>query len=311
MTTQTTRVWQIEHQPQPQARSQQPKPTVRTSPIPTMQHTLGNQAMRQVIEREVRFTDTILPARVVRGPGHTSPPAGGVRSGEGDRMPQLTAPPSAAPPSASGSPAPAAQYACVESLMMNSSGPIEGKFGINQYWTGVTPYWGSSTTLGKFDIAGSGGWHTLGHKFQVVGTFSRGSAAGVAAGNATFQQRARLTVGTSASSATAGAWFDDMDYVDAGGGAHQWDPNAEAGTTARAGYPGVRRTIASNKYAYTDPPAISYQPGATNTYRKLEFEISFRSSPGAPCSFYSISMPRVQEIEVTNGVPKVIKFPYP
>jgi hypothetical protein len=192
---------------------------------------------------------------------------------------------------------------------MNSTGAIEGRYGISDYWPGVTAYWGADKTLGQFDTAGSGGWRLFGHKFQVVGRFDRVPTAG-AGGDATFQQRARLTTGT-APPGVAGSWFDDMDYVDAGGGAHQWDPNAEAGTTVRSGYPGVRRTLASDTYAYTDPPAISYRPGTTNTYRKLEFEISFRSTPGVTCpsGILGITLPRVQEIQVTRGTPSVLKYP--
>jgi hypothetical protein len=214
-------------------------------------------------------------------------------------------------PTGSGSTAGGAlvQAACVRSLFMNSTGAIEGKYGISDYWPGVTAYWGADKTLGQFDTAGSGGWRTFGHKFQVVGRFDRVPTTG-AGGDATFQQRARLTTGT-APPGVAGSWFDDMDYVDAGGGAHQWDPNAEAGTTVRSGYPGVRRTLASDTFAYTDPPAIAYQPGTTNTYRKLEFEISFHSTPGVTCpsGILGITLPRVQEIQVTAGTPSVLKYP--
>lgn len=204
-----------------------------------------------------------------------------------------------------------AQGACVRSLDMRSSGAIEGKYGISDYWPGVTAYWGADKTLGQFDEASSGGWRLFGHKFQVIGRFDRVPMTG-AGGDATFQQEARLTTGT-APPGTAGSWFDDMDYVDDGGGAHHWDPNAEAGTTVRSGYPGVRRTLASNTYAYTDPPAIGYQPGTTNTYRKLEFKIWFRSTPGCACpsGILAIGLPRVQEIQVTNGTPTVLKYPYP
>jgi len=102
---------------------------------------------------------------------------------------------------------------CVEELVLHSSGAIEGTFGIDQYWPGVTPYWGSNTALGQFDIAGAGGAHTLGHKFQMVGRFSRSSSR-VSPGDVSFQQMARLTVGAAAPG-VVGAWFDDMDYVDA------------------------------------------------------------------------------------------------
>jgi hypothetical protein len=192
---------------------------------------------------------------------------------------------------------------------MNSTGAIEGSYGISDYWPGVTAYWGADKTLGQFDTASSGGWRMFGHKFQVVGRFDRVPTTG-AGGDATFQQMARLTTGT-APPGVAGSWFDDMDYVDAGGGAHHWDPNAEAGSTVRSGYPGVRRTLATDTYAYTDPPAIAYQPGTTNTYRKLEFEIWFRSTPGVTCpsGILGIGLPRVQEIQVTSGKPSVLKYP--
>ncbi len=213
--------------------------------------------------------------------------------------------------SASASEGAPAQGACVRSLDMRSSGAIEGSYGISDYWPGVTAYWGADKTLGQFDEASSGGWRLFGHKFQVIGRFDRVPTTG-AGGDATFQQEARLTTGT-APPGTAGSWFDDMDYVDDGGGAHHWDPNAEAGTTVRSGYPGVRRTLASDTYAYTDPPAIGYQPGTTNTYRKLEFKIWFRSTPGCACpsGILAIGLPRVQEIQVTTGTPTVLKYPYP
>jgi Domain of unknown function (DUF4157) len=198
------------------------------------------------------------------------------------------------------------QCACAEALTFKPSGALEGTYGINDYWTTVTPYWGTNNTLGQFDIADASGNHTLGHKFQVVGRFSRQTST-TASGDATFQQMARLTVGTAAPG-TAGSWFDDMNYTDAGGGVHQWDVNAEAGTTATAG-PGVRRTVAPDKYAYTDPPAIFYQPGVTNTYRKLEFDIHFRSAPGCPCTNTELTTQKTQEIGVVNGVPNVIQWP--
>jgi hypothetical protein len=203
---------------------------------------------------------------------------------------------------------PTAQCECVEDLTFNSTGAIDGSYGIDQYWTTVTPYWGAHKTLGKFDET-SGGTHTLGHKFQVVGKVSRKPApTGSAGGKATFQQMARLTVGA-APPGTAGSWFDDMDYTDAGGGDHHWDPNTEAGSETKSGYPGVRRTIATDKYAYTDPPAISYTPGTTNTYRKLEFDIHFRSAPGCGCAKAELTLSKVQEIQVTNGTPTVVQYP--
>src|SRR5262245_14527542 len=100
-----------------------------------------------------------------------------------------------------------------------------------------------------------------------------------------------------------------MDYTDSGGAKHRCDPNAEAGTTVRAGYPGVRRTLTSTKYAYTDPSAVSYVKKTTDTYPKLEFEISLSSADGCPCSYRSITIPRVQEIQVTKGKPSTLKYP--
>jgi hypothetical protein len=194
---------------------------------------------------------------------------------------------------------------CVEELKVKGSGAISGSYGIDDYWPGVTRYWGANKTLGKFDRStGSGKWRMLGHKFQVVGRFStKQSAKG---GLATFQQQARLTT---TKGGTAGAWFDDMNYTDAAGGDHHWDPNAEAGTTVKTGYPGVRRTIAKDKYAYTDPPAIGYEKGTTDTYRNLEFHIFFRSAPDCPCTNKELDVTTAQEIEVKKGKPKVLKAP--
>jgi hypothetical protein len=203
---------------------------------------------------------------------------------------------------------PANQCQCVTSLDFKSSGAIAGSFGIGDYWPGVTKYWGGDKTLGSFDTAASGGAHTYGHKFQVVGEFKNASTTGAAAA-ATFTQNARLTTGT-APPGVAGSWFNDMDYTDAGGGVHHWDPNAEAGTATRAGYPGVRRTLAPGKVAYTDPPAIGYTPGSTETYRKLEFDIHWDSAPGCNCNgILGFSMQRVQEIRLTKGVPTTVAFP--
>jgi hypothetical protein len=188
------------------------------------------------------------------------------------------------------------------SLQVKSSGPIEGPYGIGQYWP-VTGYWGDDKTLGKFDepLAGRAGWHMLGHKFQTVGRFTsicteRGT------GRVTFLQEARIT---NTKGGTPGPWFDDMHYTDAWGGQHFWDPNSEVGTSAGKG-PGVRRTVAADAYAYTDPPAISYGPH-TNTYRKLEFRIHLKPPPGSPDS--EIVRTATQEIEVEDGVPTVLQSP--
>jgi hypothetical protein len=193
-----------------------------------------------------------------------------------------------------------------ESLKVRGSGSIKGKFKISEYWPGVGIYWGADKTLGKFDkpLTGHTGWRMIGHKFQVIGKFSTGTTTTGAGGNVTFLQEARIT---NTKGGTATAWFDDMDYVDASGGAHHWDPNAEVGTAPRTGYPGVRRTISSNEYAYTDPPALSYQPGTTNSYRKLEFRITLRPPPGAAKA--AIVKYATQEIEIKKGVPKVLQSP--
>jgi outer membrane protein OmpA-like peptidoglycan-associated protein len=201
--------------------------------------------------------------------------------------------------------APYQRCECVEELRIRSSGAVEGAYGISQYWTTVTPYWGADNTLGNFDTAGSGGWRWYGHKFQVVGRFSTRRTLG-APGRATFQQMARLTT---TEGGTPGAWFDDMNYTDAGGGVHHWDPNAEAGTTGASGFTGVGRTIATDKHAYTDPPAVGYQPRTTNSYRNLEFRIYFRSAPGCGCPTRELSVTAAQEIRVTAGVPRTLRFP--
>ncbi len=196
---------------------------------------------------------------------------------------------------------------CAEQLSFRSTGALQGAFGINQYWPTVTPYWGSNSSLGQFDVAHSlAGWRYVGHKFQVVGRFSQQNAA--ATGRATFRQNARITSGTAAPG-TAGPWINDMNYVDAQGGHHAWDVNTEAGTNGPGGNPGVRRTIASDKYAYTDPPALPYQPGVTNSYRKLQFSIHFRSAPGCPCAHAERTAHRYQEISIVNGVPTVLHAP--
>jgi hypothetical protein len=200
---------------------------------------------------------------------------------------------------------------CVKSLVFLDSGAMQGTYGISDYWPGVTPYWGANSTLGQFDVASAtAGWKMIGHKFQVVGTFEKKESE--TGGIATFEQEARLTNGNSkATAGSPGAWFNDMDYTDASGAHHAWGVNAEVGSTDANGYTGVRRTIAPDKYAYTDPPAISYQPGTTNTYRNLEFKIHFRSAPGCSCPTPEIKLERSQEIEVVSGVPTVLKYPGP
>jgi hypothetical protein len=193
-----------------------------------------------------------------------------------------------------------------DKLTVKGSGGIEGKFKISDYWPGVSVYWGSDRRLGKFDkkITGSPGWRMIGHKFQVVGRFKSGTTTTGAGGNVEFLQEARITT---TKGGAAGPWFNDMDYTDASGGAHQWDPNAEAGTTGATGYAGVRRTIAKNKYAYTDPPALPYQPGVTNDYRKLEFKIHLKPPPGSGKP--ELIKFATQEIEIVKGKPKVLQAP--
>lgn len=190
-----------------------------------------------------------------------------------------------------------------KSLTIKGSGPIEGTFGISQYWP-VTAYWGADKTLGKFDEASTSPWRMIGHKFQVIGEYTSGTTTAGAGGNVTFKQEARIT---STKGGTAGAWFDDMDYTDAGGGKHHWDPNSDVGHSVRVGYPGVRRPIASDKYAYTDPPAMGYRPGTTNAYRKLEFRIHLKPPPGSSAA--EIVKTATQEIEIVNGTPTVLQAP--
>jgi hypothetical protein len=96
-----------------------------------------------------------------------------------------------------------------------------------------------------------------------------------------------------------------MHYTDASNADHFWDPNSEVGTNTGNG-PGVRRTIAADAYAYTDPPAISYGPD-TDDYRKLEFRIHLKPPPGSPDS--EIVKTATQEIEVKDGTPKVLQSP--
>lgn len=187
-------------------------------------------------------------------------------------------------------------------LQVKDSGTIEGPYGISQYWP-VTNYWGADTTLGEFNepLAGHEGWRMIGHKFQTVGRFSS-VCADSGTGVVTFLQEARIT---NTKGGTPGAWFDDMHYTDASGGQHFWDPNAESGTDNGNG-PGVRRTVAADAYAYTDPPAISYGP-STNTYRKLDFRIHLKPPPGSPD--HEIVRETTQEIEVKDGVPRVLQAP--
>ena len=189
------------------------------------------------------------------------------------------------------------------SLTVKGTGALEGSYKVSQYWP-VTKYWGTDDQLGKFDEPSSGGWRMIGHKFQVIGQFTSGTTTTGAGGKVTFLQEARIT---NTKGGTAGAWFDDMDYTDAGGGKHTWDPNAEAGTTVKTGYPGVRRTLGTDKYAYTDPPAMGYRPGTTNAYRKLEFRIHLKPPPGSSGS--EIIKTATQEIEIVNGVPTVLQAP--
>jgi hypothetical protein len=193
---------------------------------------------------------------------------------------------------------------CVEELTLRTNGRIRGRYGVSDYWPGVTPYWGTDNSLGSFDEPSTGDWKLYGHKFQVAGRFSVGRSATRVAG-ARFTQNARLTT---TKGGTAGAWFDDMNYVDAGGAHHNWDPNSDVGTTAAGAAPGVRRTIFFDEYAYTDPPAIAYTAGS-NSYRKLEFDIHFRSSPGCPCGTRELTTSATQEIEVADGKVNVLQWP--
>lgn len=252
--------------------------------------------------REVIFTTTVNEPRVIRAPEPTTPD-GGTAGGVTDAG--VAASGGSGSGTGSGSAPAAVPCNCVVSLDASGSGAIEGSYGINDYWPGVTPYWGDHKTLGNFDTT-SGSGKLFGHKFQVVGKFKSGT--GTVAGEPTFQQKARLSEGTS-SPGTTGSWFDDMDYTDAGGADHHWDPNAEAGTTVKTGYPGVRRTIATDKYSYTDPPAIYYEAGTTDTYRKLEFDICFSSPAGCSCGVIKSCISRTQEIEVKKGVPSTLKSP--
>ena len=204
----------------------------------------------------------------------TSPPnmaaPGEVAAGGADRAPPPrnggtgTADAGAPADAGSGAPAPV-PVQNPTSLTVKGTGALEGSYKVSQYWP-VTKYWGTDDQLGKFDEPSSGGWRMIGHKFQVIGQFTSGTTTTGAGGKVTFLQEARIT---NTKGGTAGSWFDDMDYTDAGGGKHTWDPNAEAGTTVKTGYPGVRRTLGTDKYAYTDPPAMGYRPGTTNAYRKL------------------------------------------
>jgi hypothetical protein len=192
-----------------------------------------------------------------------------------------------------------------DKLTVKGSGHIAGKFGITDYWPGVGKYWGSDKTLGKFDKKIPGGnFRMIGHKFQVIGRFTSGTTTSGAGGEVQFLQEARITT---TKGGTPGPWFDDMDYTDAWGGVHAWDLNAEAGTNGAKGYAGVRRTIAKDKFAYTDPPALPYEPGVTNDYRKLEFKIHLKPPPGSGKP--EIVKLATQEIEIVNGKPKVLQAP--
>lgn len=188
------------------------------------------------------------------------------------------------------------------SLRIKSSGPIEGSYGISEYWP-VTNYWGADKALGEFTqpLAGQRGWHMIGHKFQTIGRFTS-VCTEHGTGRVTFLQEARLT---NTKGGTPGPWFNDMHYTDASNANHFWDPNSEVGTNTGNG-PGVRRTITADAYAYTDPPAISYGPD-TDTYRKLEFKIHLKPPPGSPDS--EIVQTATQEIEVKDGTPKVLQSP--
>lgn len=191
-----------------------------------------------------------------------------------------------------------------DKLEIKTTGSIEGSYGISNYWP-VTTYWGEDKTLGQFDeaVSGSSGWRMIGHKFQVVGTTTTGSTRRRTGGQVTFKQEARIT---STKGGKAGPWFDDMNYTDSGGAKHAWDPNTEAGSTSAGGNPGVRRTISTGKYAYTDPPAVGYTT-TTNTYRKLEFRIHLIPAPDSDGS--EIIKTATQEIEVVDGKPKILQWP--
>jgi hypothetical protein len=269
-------------------------------PVGTLAARIGNRAMGQLLAR--RRTLARAPAT---SPSATErPDEAAVEEGH-----ELTTPDEAGGAGAEREPgAPPATWAVAvqdpDSLTIKDSGAIEGSYGIGDYWP-VTKYWGDDKALGKFDEASTGGWRMIGHKFQVVGAFTTGTTSKPGGGgNVKFLQEARIT---NTKGGTAGPWFDDMDYTDAGGGKHHWDPNAEAGTTDRTGYPGVRRTIDPKKYAYTDPPAVGYKPGHTNTYRKLEFKIHLKPPPGSSGS--EIVKTATQEIEVVRGVPNVLQWP--
>jgi hypothetical protein len=239
-----------------------------------------------------------LAARLLTSPPNSDQPAqDAVEEGA-----ELTTPPTGVTPAPPQPVVDATTRQQPASLQVKSSGTIEGPYGISQYWP-VTNYWGSDNTLGQFTepLAGHSGWRMIGHKFQTVGRFSS-VCAEHGTGRVTFLQEARIT---NTKGGTPGPWFDDMHYTDASGGNHFWDPNSEVGTNAGNG-PGVRRTVAADAYAYTDPPAISYGP-ATNTYRKLEFRIHLKPPPGSPDS--EITRTATQEIEVKDGVPNVLQSP--
>jgi hypothetical protein len=263
---------------------------------PALASAIGNRGMNALITRLQAST----PPSATSPPNVAAPEDAAIEEGA-----ELTTP-DGGTDGGSGSPAPSTWAVAVQnpkSLTIKGSGPIEGAFGISQYWP-VTKYWGADKTLGKFDEPSSGGWKMHGHKFQVIGEFTTGTTSATGGGgNVTFKQEARIT---NTKGGTPGAWFDDMNYTDASGAKHAWDPNTENGSTSASGNPGVRRTISATQYAYTDPPAISYKAG-TNTYRKLEFRISLQAPPGASTS--TITKTATQEIEVVNGVPNVLQSP--
>jgi hypothetical protein len=242
-------------------------------------------------------TSPIATARMATSPTNVRDPA----QDEIDDEAELTTPPTSTTPTV---PQPVIDSTTRQQpsiLQIKSSGSIEGPFGISEYWP-VTNYWGADKTLGEFKepLAGNPGWFMLGHKFQTVGRFESVCAES-GTGRVTFVQEARIT---NTKGGTPGPWFDDMQYTDASGGVHHWDPNAEAGTTGNG--PGVRRTVAADAYAYTDPPAISFGPH-TNTYRKLDFRIHLKPPAGSPD--HEIVKETTQEIEVVDGVPSVKQSP--
>lgn len=291
------------------ARSELQRGSLGRRPQPELSSLIGNQGMNR-LRSEPHPTGRGMPPEVAAllATSPTSPP----RVGKPEELAAvedghaLTNPPVSGGSSTSTTPStPAVAMQEPDKLTVKGSGAIEGKFGISKYWPGVTKYWGTDKSLGKFDkkVAKST-WRMIGHKFQVVGKFTNGTTTTGTGGEVQFLQEARLTT---TKGGTAGAWFNDMDYTDAGGGVHQWDPNAEAGTTGATGYTGVRKTIKKDKHAYTDPPAMAYEPGVTNDYRKLEFKIHLKPPPGSGKA--EIIKYATQEIEIVKGKPKVLQAP--